>query len=162
MALGFFIVGEFAVVLLAFLLPAWQHLLIACGSVNAVSLLLYPLVSESGRWLLSQGRTEEAAQCLHQIARANRGQVPTEQLISSRSCKNMGCDLEASEADGTTDGGSSESSDLAATAEPVRLAHMLTHPRLAIRLMILLFTAFALMLNYYGISMGAGGIPGSL
>ena len=188
-ALMFFIVGEFVMVALGFALPAWQHLLIACACINAACLLLYPLVPESARWLLSQGRTEEAMQSMQRIAKANKSQMPSVPLTSSRSktqAANTPNDLEAApDARGSNDndlgGGFSGFSTfsrsdfspsgfrngpsggaLVTLDQPVTIKQLLQHPRLAVRMVVLLITSFTLMLNYYGISMGAGGIPGSL
>lgn len=165
-------------VALSFGLPAWQHLLIACGCINTATLLLYFLVPESGRWLLSQGRTEEAHAFLERLAKANRSQVPTEPLVSSHSAKQLSEDVEAAQGPaaatgvegGSTRGGSSSDGSTAASSSsssdeveaPVSLSHLLRSPRLAHRLLILLVNSFTIMLNYYGISMGAGGIPGPM
>jgi hypothetical protein len=175
--------GEFVMVGLGYALPGWQHLLIACGCINAATLLLYPLVPESGRWLLSQGRTEEAKQSLARIAKANRSSMPAEPLTSSRSSKQLEApeDLEtaahtphedsiaAEIASGKDAGAGTDSAGVAAAGAgigaadaPVDLVQLLRRPRLAQRLLILLVNSFTLMLNYYGISMGAGGIPGSM
>lgn len=172
-------------VALGFGLPAWKHLLIACGCINAVTLLLYFAVPESGRWLLQQGRTEEAKEFLERLAKANGSQVPDEPLVSSQSAKRLseddGTDVEASRGPspasdrerstrggslfggstrgGSLFGGSTVSSGSDDADVPVRLADLLHSPRLAHRLIILLINSFTIMLNYYGISMGAGGIP---
>lgn len=159
-------------VALGYALPGWQHLLIACGCINAVTLLLYPLVPESGRWLLSQGRTEEAKQFLARIAKANKSSMPSEPLTSSRSSKQLEVpsDIEKAAAALQEESSEAEFAGVAAAAgvgsggveAPVDLRQLLRRPRLAQRLLILLVNSFTLMLNYYGISMGAGGIPGSM
>lgn len=169
---------------LGFGLPAWQHLLIACGAINAASLLLYPLVLESGRWLLSKGCTEEAQQFLEQVARGNGSRVPPERLTSSHSSKQLAAaapagDVEAAcapavvgrlEAGGSEGGSTSSVGDTGevpagcpqAAEAPVHLRQLLRRPRLVHRLAILLVNSFALTGNFYGISMAAGGIPGSM
>lgn len=172
---------------LGFGLPAWQHLLIACGAINAASLLLYPLVPESGRWLLSKGRTEEARQFLERVARGNGSHVPPTGLTTSHSCKNLAAaastgDAEAAcvpavahgklAAGGSEDGSTSSAGDTGTgvpagcppqTGEaPVDLGQLMRRPRLAHRLAILLVNCFTLTGNFYGISMAAGGIPGSM
>lgn len=179
-------------VALAYALVTWNHFLLACAAINTAFLFLYPLVPESGRWLLSQGRTEEAKQFLQRIAKANGSQVPNEPITSSRSSKQLAVlDVESGHSgaahactvavtDGHKDADTNErsassassvsSADLEVAAvtvqpaaePPVTLAQMLRRPRLAHRLLILLVNSFGLMLNYYGISMGAGGIPGSM
>jgi hypothetical protein len=186
-------VGEFVMVALAYALPAWQHLLIACGCINVACLLLYPFVPESGRWLLSQGRVDEARECLQKIATANKSQVPAGPLVSSRSSVQLAKDLEAAatvppmlcavpaaahkdaaagkaqalgdvsrESSSFSGDESTSDADSSQTEQPATLLQLLRRPRLALRLCILLITCFSVMLNYYGISMGAGGIPGSM
>jgi hypothetical protein len=186
-------VGEFVIVALAYALPAWQHLLIACGCINTACLLFYPLVPESGRWLLSQGRVDEAKECLQWIATANKSKLPAAPLVSSRSSAQLAQDVEAAAVvtprlcgvpaavhkdagvgmakalgDGSRESSSfsgdesTSDAESSQTEQPVTLLQLLRRPRLALRLCILLITAFSVMLNYYGISMGAGGIPGSM
>jgi hypothetical protein len=164
-------------VALGFGLPAWQHLLIACGAINAVSLLLYPLVPESGRWLLSKGRTQKARQFLERVARGNKSSVPPEPLASSHSSKQLAAAAPAGDVEAACDAPAmhgkqedgSTTSSVDATAEvpqatdvPVDLGQLLRRPRLAHRLAILLVNSFTLTGNFYGISMAAGGIPGSM
>lgn len=174
-------VGEFIMVALGFALPSWQHLLIACASINAAALLLYPLVSESARWLLSQGRTEQAKAVLQQIARVNKSSMPAQPLVVSRSRAQL--QMMPTDTAGTAGAhaGTSTSADAAAeegvsvstgTAAghlsgaqeraDVGLWQLLKQRQFAARLFVLLVNWFGLMLNYYGISMGAGGIPGSM
>ena len=167
-------VGEFVCVALSSALPAWHHLLIACGALNVASLLLYFLVPESGRWLLSRGRTEEARAFLERLAKANGSHMPAEPLVSSHSAKQLPEDVEAAAAAAQGPGldGSMASTDKDASSEagaevqgeapPVRLADLLRSPRLSHRLLILLINAFTLSANYYGISMGVGAIPGPM
>jgi hypothetical protein len=56
----FFIMGEFALVIIAVALPSWRGQFAAGAVLCAASLLLWPLLPESGRWLYVQGRTHEA------------------------------------------------------------------------------------------------------
>lgn len=168
-------------VALGFALPSWQHLLIACASINAAALLLYPLVSESARWLLSQGHTEQAKAVLQNVARVNKSSMPAQSLVVSRSRAQL--QMLPSTTAGTADAhaGTSTTADTAAEeglgvsagrgssrmpAEQDRadvgLWQLLKQRQFATRLFVLLINWFGLMLNYYGISMGAGGIPGSM
>jgi hypothetical protein len=56
----FFIIGEFSLVLAAVLFKSWRGQAAACAAVSGAALLLWPLLPESGRWLLVQGRRDEA------------------------------------------------------------------------------------------------------
>lgn len=163
-------VGEFLLVALAYGLPAWQHLVLAAGCLNAAMLLLYPIVSESARWLLSQGRTQEATSILQRIAQGNSSTLPAQALVSSNSRKHCRPQptLEAIAEEGLCSTNvvaascdASAASDVTAQ-EPLGLCQMLKQRRLATRFFVLLLNWFALMMNYYGIGLGAGGIPGSM
>jgi hypothetical protein len=162
-------VGEFLMVGLAFALSYWRHLALACASINAACLLVYPAVPESARWLLSRGRTQEAAEQLQRMAAANRTSLPPQRLVSShdrsRSKQQLAGEDAAAAYVAAEQGACTASSDGDARdsgAVDASISHLLAQPRLAKRLLVLLLTSLSLMLNYYGISMGAGGIPGSM
>jgi OCT family organic cation transporter-like MFS transporter 4/5 len=156
--------GEFLMVALAYALPDWQHLVLAAACVNVAALLLYPVVSESARWLLSQGRTDEATAILQHIAKGNSSSMPEQALVSSNSRKQLQPALEVIAEEGMCSGQGAATLDNAASElEPASgLCQLLGERRLAIRLLVLLINWFSLMLNYYGIAMGSGGIPGSM
>jgi OCT family organic cation transporter-like MFS transporter 4/5 len=157
-------VGEFLMVALAYALPNWQHLVLAAACVNVAALLLYPVVSESARWLLSQGRTDEATAILQRIAKGNSSSMPAQALVSSNSRKQLQPALEVIAEEGMCGAQVAATPDNAASeSEPsLGLFQLLKERRLAIRLLVLLINWFSLMLNYYGIAMGSGGIPGSM
>lgn len=58
----FFIVGEFALVVVAVIFPSWRGQFAAGAVLTAASLGLWPLLPESGRWLYVQGHTQQALQ----------------------------------------------------------------------------------------------------
>lgn len=58
----FFIMGEFLLVIIAVVLPAWRAQFAAGAVLCGASTLLWFVVPESGRWLQVQGRAEEAQQ----------------------------------------------------------------------------------------------------
>lgn len=156
-------VGEFLMVALAYALPNWQHLVLAAACVNVAALLLYPIVSESARWMLSQGRTAEATAILQRIAKGNSSGMPAQALVSSNSRKQLQPALEVIAEEGLcSDGVAATPDDAASESESLGLCQLLKERRLAIRLLVLLINWFSLMLNYYGIAMGSGGIPGSM
>jgi hypothetical protein len=157
-------IGEFLMVALGYALPAWQHLVLAIACINAAALLLYPLVSESARWLLSEGRTEEATAILQQIARCNGSSLPSQPMVASNSRKQLQ-QLQTIPEAAAEEGAictHPAAGDGAEPEGPVGMVQLLKERRLAIRLVVLLVNWFSLMLNYYGISMGSGGIPGSM
>jgi hypothetical protein len=153
-------VGEFVLVGLAFALAGWQRLVLAVGCINAATLLLYPIVSESARWLLSRGRTDEATAILQRMANSNKSSMPAHVIISSSSQIQM----QAVQQEAAEEGVHSKDAavDDSQRKEPVGLFALLSEWHLAFRLLVLLLNWFALFLNYYGIAMGSGGIPGSM
>jgi hypothetical protein len=76
--------GEFLLVALAVALPSWGHLAIAAGAINVAALLLFPLMTESPRWLLSQGKQQQATELLQAIATANGSRMPQQPLVCSK------------------------------------------------------------------------------
>lgn len=173
-------VGEFLLVAVAFALPCWRHVTLAAGCLNAACLLLYPFVPESARWMLSQGRVEEATAALQRIAAANGSCMPLEPLATSGKQPAAGadnCSVAAEEgalpcedpaATATSSSSCSVCDDSAGGPDSKQpgsamgLRQILGQRRLGIRLAVLLVTWFSLMAQYYGLGLGAGGIPGSM
>jgi hypothetical protein len=60
--------------------PTWRGQAFAVAVVNAAVLLLWPLIPESGRWLLAQGRKAEALHVLERFARLNGTRPPDRAL----------------------------------------------------------------------------------
>jgi MFS family permease len=133
-SLVIFCLGEFVLVLVAYLLPRWQHIVLASGVANLAGLLFYPFVMESPRWLLSTGKQEAATQLLQKLCDNNHTRMPSQPLVAHTS----------------TDG-----------VQPSLLA-VLRRPQILHRFFVLALLWFAAMAAYYGISLGAGGIPGSV
>lgn len=72
----FWSAGEFMLVGLAIALPNWRHLTLLAGGMTVAVLMLYPLIPESARWLLSQGRQAEATAVVQKIAAWNGTKMP--------------------------------------------------------------------------------------
>lgn len=81
-----FCVGEYILVALAVSVPNWRSLTLAAGAICAAALLLYPVVPESARWLMSQqGKEEKAVQILRSISIRNGSSMPEQHLLMSGS-----------------------------------------------------------------------------
>jgi len=80
MLTGFWPVGQiFASLLAWFIIPwlGWQAFVAACTIPSLITMFARPLIPESPRWLLLQGRAEEATQICCEIAELN-GKSPEE------------------------------------------------------------------------------------
>ena len=83
------VAGWLSLALLAFLLRDWRELVLYSSLPSLLSLLMYRLLPESPRWLLSVGRIEEAEEILRAGAKYNNIQLPADfklQPVQSPDC----------------------------------------------------------------------------
>jgi hypothetical protein len=149
-SLVLFTVGEFLLVALAVGLPAWGHLAIAAGAINAAALLLFPFIPESARWLLSQGKLQQATELLQAIATANSSRMPQQPLVCSKetSCPaDTASHCSYSDSDSETDNSSRNiaGSGSSTNGQQLGLLALLKNRSLLIRSGALLITWYALM-----------------
>jgi MFS family permease len=133
-SLVMFCIGEFVLVLVAYFLPKWQHIVLASGLANLAGLVFYPFIMESPRWLLCKGKQEAATQLLQKLCDHNHTRMPSQPLVAHN-----------------TTG-----------AEQPSLWAVMRRPQILHRFFVLALLWFAAMAAYYGISLGSGGIPGSV
>eukprot|EP01025_Chloroclados_australasicus_P039558 TRINITY_DN4101_c0_g1_i10.p1 TRINITY_DN4101_c0_g1~~TRINITY_DN4101_c0_g1_i10.p1 ORF type:complete len:522 (-),score=40.31 TRINITY_DN4101_c0_g1_i10:308-1873(-) len=129
----FFTIGECLMPVIAILLPNWRIMNFVCGLGVLLTILIWPHIPESPRWLLIQGRKGEATAILAAIAASNQTHLPEYPLqnISPQ----------------TNDHG---------------LRDILKHKILRRRLLILVYIWCVVSVCYYGISLGLGALSGSL
>ncbi|XP_064646532.1 solute carrier family 22 member 15-like [Lineus longissimus] len=75
-------IGNLILVLLAYFIPAWRHLVVASGLIMfPVMVLAIFFMPESSRWLIQKQRYEDAMKVLTSIARLNRKEKPDMTLL---------------------------------------------------------------------------------
>ena len=155
-----FIIGELALVGMAAAIKTWRGITIASGIASAAMLLLYPFIEESPRWLLSIGQHEKAVRLLQAISASNRTTMPMEPLISSTPSSFTPNSL--AEVKNSSGSSSSFSHKGSSSTQQVRLRDMLRQPQTLFHFCMLALVWFTSIGTWYGISLGAGTIPGSM
>ena len=78
-------IGSMYTVLMAWLvLPSWRALVILCAAPVLVAGVCMVFIPESPRWLLAQGRNQEAQRILTDMAKSNRPQKPVPNIQLER------------------------------------------------------------------------------
>ncbi|XP_076078144.1 organic cation transporter protein-like isoform X2 [Mytilus galloprovincialis] len=128
----FFAIGLVVLAGIAYAIREWKYIEIAVSVPSVFFLLYWWLVPESPRWLLSQGRHEEAEKIIRQIAKGNNVTLPEKALVNL-------------EADKSTTG---------------RVWHLFTDRVLLIRTLIIFFNWLVVSMGYYGLSLNTGNLSG--
>ncbi|KAK7096861.1 organic cation transporter protein-like isoform X2 [Littorina saxatilis] len=68
----FFALGMMLLSLVAYFLRDWQHLQLVCAALTVPHLFFWWFIPESPRWLLSKGRADDAKVILNRMARVNK------------------------------------------------------------------------------------------
>ncbi|XP_034561800.1 solute carrier family 22 member 13-like [Notolabrus celidotus] len=115
---------------IAYLVPNWRilQLVLCCPIILAVG-FLYWFLPESARWLMTNGRKEEALKVLERAARVNRRKVPYDLI---------------------------DQVDMKVTSKRSNILDIFRIPYLRKRTMIMGFNWFACSMLYYGLALNVG------
>ncbi|XP_041669515.1 solute carrier family 22 member 13-like [Cheilinus undulatus] len=128
--IGFYGVGLMLLPGLAYLIPNWRILqMVLCSPLLLVLGFLYWFLPESARWLLTQGRKEEARTVLERAARVNRRKAPHDLI---------------------------DKVDMKVTTKRGSMLDIFQTPYLRKRTAIMGYNWFATSLLYYGLSLNVG------
>ncbi|GFR97709.1 organic cation transporter protein [Elysia marginata] len=109
----FWCIGLFIETGIAYSLRDWSHFQITISMFNIVIVVIFIVfVPESARWLLQKGRTDEAAKIIQRAAEENG-------VVLSEKAKNL--------------------DEIEIEGEGEKIWHMLTHPVLLVRSLIVFF-----------------------
>jgi len=124
-----FAVGYLFIVFIAWCIRSWQILQWVLAIPNSLFFLLYFIIPESPRWLVSQGKTERAIKSIKVAANSNNLQVPTE------------IHIEKSFSDDKT--------------KKLGICILIAHPVLCYRLIIMSLNWIVITLCFYGLSLNS-------
>ncbi|XP_069135003.1 organic cation transporter protein-like isoform X1 [Argopecten irradians] len=126
-ALGMVILGG-----VGYAFKEWKSIQIACAAPSAFFLLYWWFIPESPRWLISQGRVDEANNIIQKAAKVNKVTIP-EKILTTDSIEEP---------------------------ESGRLWHLFTSRVLLIRTLIIFFNWCVVSMVYYGLSLNTGNLGG--
>ncbi|XP_033740564.1 organic cation transporter protein-like [Pecten maximus] len=119
---------------LGILIKDWQYIQITCTIPTVLFILLWFVLDESPRWLLSKGRTEEAKSVLLKIARTNKV---------------------------TPDGNLLQQLEHEKSTHTEKISSLFKNRTLAIRTLVVFFNWFGLGMTYYGVFLHAENLGGN-
>ncbi|XP_013421303.1 organic cation transporter protein [Lingula anatina] len=131
----FFALGEIILALLGYLIRDWQYLELAISIPSFLYLSYWWLIPESARWLLANGKHEEAAKILRKAAKVNRAHLPEKFLEQV-----------------------SEDEEVQSSS----LLNIFRAPKLLCRTAIIFYNWCIVSMVYYGLSLNSGNLGGSI
>jgi len=132
------VLGCFLLSWVAYMVPNWKSLQLVSSAPGLLLLLLWRLIPESPRWLISVGRKDEARKIIRHIANVNKTEVP-------------------SNLDKLMVEGKEKTSE-----KEVKLMDIIESKVIRMRLIISMFILFAHSFTYYGLSLNAGNLVGGV
>ncbi|KAK3734882.1 hypothetical protein RRG08_038908 [Elysia crispata] len=132
----FWCIGLFIETGIAYGLRDWSHFQMTISMFNIVAAVVFAVfIPESARWLLQKGKTEEATKIIKKAAEVNG-------VILSEKARKL--------------------EDIEMEGENEKLWHMLTHPVLLVRSLIVFFNWLVASMVYYGLSLNAEALSGDI
>ncbi|XP_069108125.1 organic cation transporter protein-like [Argopecten irradians] len=128
----FFAIGTVLLGAIGYAFKEWKYIEITCSAPIAMFLLYWWLVPESPRWLISQGRIEEANKIIQKAAKVNKITIP-EKILTADSIEEP---------------------------ETGRLWHLFASRVLLVRTLIIFFNWLVVVMGYYGLSLNTGNLGG--
>ncbi|XP_052089054.1 organic cation transporter protein-like isoform X2 [Mytilus californianus] len=125
----FFAFGIMYIALMGYLLRNWFYVQLAVGVPFGVFLFYWWMIPESSRWLLSQGKYDDAEKIIQQIAKVNMKTIPS-RMVDEK----------------TLD-----------TPKTANVYHLFSTLEMTKRTIILLWNWIVIAMVYYGVTMHTGG-----
>ncbi|XP_071134009.1 organic cation transporter protein-like [Mytilus edulis] len=125
----FFAFGIMYIALMGYLLRNWFYVQLAVGAPFVVFLFYWWMIPESSRWLLSQGKYDDAEKIIQRIAKVNKKKIPS-RIIDEKTLQ---------------------------TPKTANVYHLFSTLEMTKRTIILLWNWIVIAMVYYGVTMHTGG-----
>ncbi|GFN90126.1 organic cation transporter protein [Plakobranchus ocellatus] len=136
--------GMFVLTAVAYGLRDWMDLQLATSVYALVLLGLWWLIPESPRWLLTQGRVQEAKDVLAKVAASNGKSLPADVLENLAKVEKKEEEAEKG------------------NAEKEGLLTICSYPVLAFRAFVIFVNWFVVVMVYYGLTLNVGSLGGNI
>jgi len=134
----------FAVAVIAYLVPDWQKMALIFSLPLIILYSVHWILPESPRWLLAQGRLEEAENIVRKIAKYNGNPLPSDfHLIAPQS------DDQQAKKTGETGG-------------IFTFLNLFKTPNMRMKTLIIYYCWFTTSMIYYGLTLNSNNVGGSL
>jgi MFS family permease len=159
--LVFYVVGELLILLLAYFVRDWQIInWVVAATTVLVTFSSWILLDESPRWLVSQGRYDEAIKTLEKIARMNKRELNLKNLDSKVSTDETFYKIFNSKISSADSIPLPEGDDKISKSMSMKsmLVGIFTPKKIFLKTVLTSYVWFATSLLYYGQSLGITGI----
>ncbi|KAK7085702.1 hypothetical protein SK128_014631 [Halocaridina rubra] len=150
---AFFSVGFMLLPLVAYFIRDWRVLQISISIPNILLLAYYWILPESPRWLMMQGRYEEAIKVLRKVAEVNKKSLPTKEEM----------DILITKMKQDTNEKKGEANFLKRVINVFKsVVTLLSTANMRRRCLIIFFAWFVVSMIYYGLTFSGGNINASI